>query len=144
MSVSTLTPSRNWTAQAALLALAALTLTACASGPPRNLSGPGVSGAPTSRYSGYRVGRPYQVNGIWYYPKDQPNYDEIGIASWYGEQFHNHYTADGEVFDMHLPSAAHKTLPLPSLVEVTNLANGRTLIVRVNDRGPFIDGRAAV
>jgi rare lipoprotein A (peptidoglycan hydrolase) len=87
------------------------------------------------------VGQPYQVRGVWYYPKEQPDYDEIGIASWYGEAFHNHYTADGEVFDMTLPSAAHTTLPLPSLVEVTNLANGKTLIVRVNDRGPFVDGR---
>jgi rare lipoprotein A len=101
----------------------------------------GTEGQPSSRYSGYKVGQPYQVRGVWYYPKEQPGYDEIGIASWYGEQFHNHYTADGEVFDMTLPSAAHTTLPLPSLVEVTNLANGRTLVVRVNDRGPFVDGR---
>jgi len=143
MSASTLTRSRtgNGTARAALLGLAALTLAACAGEPHRPPSDLGANGAPTSRYSGYRVGKPYQVNGIWYYPKDQPNYDEIGLASWYGEQFHNHYTADGEVFDMNMPSAAHKTLPLPSLVEVTNLANGRTLIVRVNDRGPFVDGR---
>jgi rare lipoprotein A len=129
----------GWAWRAAPLALAALTLAACASGP-RPLDA-GAAGAPTSRYAGYRVGKPYQVKGVWYYPQEQPNYDEIGIASWYGEQFHNRYTADGEVFDMGLPSAAHKTLPLPSLVEVTNLANGRTVIVRVNDRGPFIDGR---
>ncbi len=122
-----------------LLALAAASLAACAGGP-RPLES-ATRGAPTSRYAGYKVGKPYQVRGVWYYPKDQPDYDEIGLASWYGDQFHNHYTADGEVFDMRLPSAAHKTLPLPSLVEVTNLANGRTLVVRVNDRGPFIDGR---
>lgn len=85
--------------------------------------------------------KPYQVKGTWYYPAEQPNYDETGIGSWYGEQFHNRYTANGEVFDMDLPSAAHKTLPLPSIVEVKNLDNGRTMRVRVNDRGPFVSGR---
>ncbi len=136
----------NWTFEndkglalrTALLALAAASLAACAGGPKPQV---GVNGEPTSHYTGYKVGKPYEVKGVWYYPKDQPNYDEIGIASWYGEQFHNHYTADGEVFDMAMPSAAHKTLPLPSLVEVTNLANGRTVIVRVNDRGPFVGNR---
>jgi rare lipoprotein A len=132
--------NRRWLAEAALLALAGLSLAACAGGPkPAPVAGTG--GQPSPRYSGYRAGQPYQVRGVWYYPKEQPNYDEIGIASWYGEAFHNRYTADGEVFDMTLPSAAHTTLPLPSLVEVTNLANGKTLIVRVNDRGPFVDGR---
>ena len=128
----------RWVAEAALLALAGLSLAACAGGPAPVA---GTEGQPSQRFAGYRVGQPYQVRGVWYYPKEQPNYDEIGIASWYGEQFHNRYTADGEMFDMTLPSAAHTTLPLPSLVEVTNLANGKRLIVRVNDRGPFIDGR---
>jgi rare lipoprotein A len=133
---------RRWIAEAALLALAGLSLAACAGGPsPAPVAGGETQGRPSPRYSGYRVGQPYQVRGVWYYPKEQPDYDEIGIASWYGEAFHNHYTADGEVFDMTLPSAAHATLPLPSLVEVTNLANGKTLMVRVNDRGPFVDGR---
>jgi len=130
----------RWIARGAMLALAGLTLAACASAP-APVAGIGAQGQPSSRYSGYKVGQPYQVRGVWYTPKEQPNYDEIGIASWYGEQFHNRYTADGEVFDMTLPSAAHTTLPLPSLVEVTNLANGKRLIVRVNDRGPFVDGR---
>jgi rare lipoprotein A len=85
--------------------------------------------------------KPYQIRGIWYYPKVDPNYDEKGIGSWYGEQFHNRRTANGEIFDMDLPSAAHKTLPLPSIVEVTNLDNGRKLKVRVNDRGPFVGDR---
>ncbi|MDG2522205.1 septal ring lytic transglycosylase RlpA family protein [Caulobacter segnis] len=85
--------------------------------------------------------KPYQVKGTWYYPQEQPRYDETGIGSWYGEQFHNRYTANGEIFDMDLPSAAHKTLPLPSIVEVKNLDNGRTMRVRVNDRGPFVDKR---
>jgi rare lipoprotein A len=139
-AVRTAERDRRWTAEAALLVLAGLSLAACAGGPPPAPVA-GTQGQPSPRYSGYKVGQPYQVRGVWYTPKEQPNYDEIGIASWYGEQFHNHYTADGEVFDMTLPSAAHTTLPLPSLVEVTNLANGRTLIVRVNDRGPFVDGR---
>ena len=135
---------RRWIAQTVLLAVTGLTLAACAGGPspaPVTGIGAGTGGQPSSRYAGYKVGQPYQVRGVWYYPKEQPNYDEIGIASWYGEAFHNHYTADGEVFDMTLPSAAHTTLPLPSLVEVTNLTNGKKLIVRVNDRGPFVDGR---
>ena len=128
--------------QAGLLAAAGLTLVACASTPsPAPVAGPETRGQPSARYNGYKVGQPYQVRGVWYYPKVQPDYDQIGVASWYGDQFHNHYTADGEVFDMHLPSAAHTTLPLPSLVEVTNLSNGKTLVVRVNDRGPFVDGR---
>jgi rare lipoprotein A len=132
--------ARRWIAEAVLLTLAGLSLAACAGGP-APVAGVETQGQPSPRYSGYRVGEPYQVRGVWYYPKEQPNYDEIGIASWYGEAFHNRYTADGEVFDMTLPSAAHTTLPLPSLVEVTNLANGKTLVVRVNDRGPFVDGR---
>lgn len=85
--------------------------------------------------------KPYQVNGVWYYPKEDRDYNVVGIGSWYGEQFHNRRTANGEIFDMDIPSAAHKTLPLPSLVEVTNLDNGRKMIVRVNDRGPFVGDR---
>jgi rare lipoprotein A len=85
--------------------------------------------------------KPYQIKGIWYYPQEDRNYNVVGIGSWYGEQFHNRRTSNGEVFDMDLPSAAHKTLPLPSLVEVTNLDNGRRMIVRVNDRGPFVGDR---
>jgi rare lipoprotein A len=91
--------------------------------------------------SGYKTGEPYQVGGIWYVPHEQPNYDETGIASWYGEAFQLKATADGEIFDMNQFSAAHTTLPLPSMVEVTNLDNGRKLTVRVNDRGPFVGGR---
>jgi rare lipoprotein A len=85
--------------------------------------------------------RPYQIRGRWYRPEEQPNYDETGLASWYGDQFHGRPTATGERFDMHALTAAHKTLPLPGLVEVTNLANGRRVVLRVNDRGPFVDGR---
>jgi rare lipoprotein A len=85
--------------------------------------------------------RPYQIKGRWYYPAEQPDYNEVGVGSWYGEQFHNRFTSNGEVFDMDGLSAAHKTLPLPSLVEVTNLDNGRKITLRVNDRGPFVDNR---
>ena len=85
--------------------------------------------------------RPYQVRGRWYRPEEQPRYDETGTASWYGAQFNGRPTATGERFDMYALTAAHKTLPLPGLVEVTNLANGRRIVVRVNDRGPFVDGR---
>jgi peptidoglycan lytic transglycosylase len=89
----------------------------------------------------YKVGKPYQVDGTWYYPREEPSYDETGIASWYGEQFHGRYTANGEVFDLNGLTAAHHTLPMPSIVQVTNLENGRTLTLRVNDRGPFAGGR---
>jgi rare lipoprotein A len=89
----------------------------------------------------YKVGQPYQVNGVWYYPAEDFSYDETGIASWYGPNFHEKFTANGEVFDQNAVSAAHKTLPLPSIVQVTNLDNGRTIEVRVNDRGPFVGNR---
>jgi rare lipoprotein A len=89
----------------------------------------------------YKVGNPYQVAGIWYYPQEQPDYDETGIASWYGMEFHGRVTANGEVFDRTGISAAHPTLPMPVNVRVTNLENGRSIVVRVNDRGPFVNGR---
>ena len=89
----------------------------------------------------YKLGSPYQVKGDWYYPSYDPHYDQTGIASWYGPGFHGRPTANGERFDMNEVSAAHPTLPLPSRVRVTNLENGRQLVLRVNDRGPFIDGR---
>jgi rare lipoprotein A len=88
-----------------------------------------------------KIGKPYEVAGVWYYPKADAEYDETGIASWYGQPFHGRSTANGERFDMNALSAAHKTLPLPSLVRVTNLQNGRSLQIRVNDRGPFVHGR---
>ena len=89
----------------------------------------------------YKLGKPYKVNGVWYFPKEDAKYDEIGVASWYGPGFHQKITANGEYFDMDLVTAAHKTLPLPSVVRVTNLENGRSLLVRVNDRGPFVNDR---
>ena len=89
----------------------------------------------------YKVGKPYQVQGVWYYPREDFDYDETGIASWYGPDFHGKLTANGEQFDQMAVTAAHKTLPMPSLVRVTNLENGRTLVVRINDRGPYVNGR---
>lgn len=90
---------------------------------------------------GYKIGNPYQINGVWYYPKVDYEYEETGIASWYGPTFHGKRTANGETFDQNIVSAAHRTLPLPSWVRVTNLDNGRSIKVRVNDRGPFAHGR---
>jgi len=89
----------------------------------------------------YKVGKPYKIRGVWYYPSEDWKYDRTGIASWYGPNFHGKATANGEVFDQWAVSAAHKTLPMPSMVRVTNLENGRSLVVRVNDRGPFVDNR---
>jgi rare lipoprotein A len=97
--------------------------------------------APVKGAGVYKVGKPYQVAGVWYYPKEDPTYDETGVASWYGAEFHGKPTANGETFDMNEVTAAHQTLPMPSLVRVTNLENGRSIIVRVNDRGPFVNGR---
>ncbi len=88
-----------------------------------------------------KIGKPYKVAGIWYYPKVDKDYVATGTGSWYGPKFHGRLTANGEIFDMNRLSAAHPTLPLPSIVEVTNLSNGRSIILRVNDRGPFAHGR---
>ena len=84
----------------------------------------------------YKVGDPYQVAGVWYYPERNLKYDETGVGSWYGDEFAGRLTANGEIFDPNKVSAAHKTLPMPSVVRVTNLDNGKSLVVRVNDRGP--------
>lgn len=96
------------------------------------------SASPDGRY---KVGNPYQIGGIWYYPEVNYDYDETGIASWYGPNFHGKPTANGDTFDMNELTAAHRTLPMPSVVEVTNLDNGRTLRLTVNDRGPYAKGR---
>jgi peptidoglycan lytic transglycosylase len=89
----------------------------------------------------YQVGEPYQVKGKWYKPEDDPDYVAVGLASWYGPNFHGRLTANGEVYNQYALSAAHPTLPLPSYARVTNLDNGRSVIVRVNDRGPFAHDR---
>lgn len=89
----------------------------------------------------HKLGRPYQVGGRWYVPRHEPGYDRVGIGSWYGQQFHGRKTANGEIFDMDALTAAHPTLPIPSYAYVTNLRNGRTLLVRINDRGPYVADR---
>ena len=85
----------------------------------------------------YKLGSPYRIANRWYLPAEDPNYDRTGIASWYGADFHGRKTANGEVYDMNRLSAAHPTLPLPSYAYVTSLKTGRTVLVRVNDRGPY-------
>ena len=89
----------------------------------------------------YKIGNPYEVAGVWYYPERDLTYDQTGIGSWYGDKFAGKLTANGEIFDPELVTAAHKTLPMPSVVRVTNLDNGKSLVVRINDRGPFVAGR---
>lgn len=89
----------------------------------------------------YKVGEPYQVNGKTYYPQVDPTYNRTGVASWYGADFHGKQTANGDTYNMNALTAAHTTLPMPSKVRVTNLENGRTLILTVNDRGPFVKNR---
>jgi rare lipoprotein A len=113
----------------AIIALLGLLLTGCAGGG----SGPGRGF--------YTVGSPYEVNGTWYHPAVDYHYDRTGMASWYGADFDGNFTANGEIYDMNQLTAAHATLPLPSIVRVVNLQNGRSLQLRVNDRGPFLDGR---
>ncbi len=87
------------------------------------------------------IGRPYRVAGRWYTPRENPSYSAVGAASWYGDAFHGRKTANGEIYDKYSYTAAHPTMPLPSYARVTNLSNNRSMIVRVNDRGPFHGGR---
>lgn len=99
-------------------------------------------GQPVPKGGGrYKVGKPYQIAGKWFHPKEDSRYDRVGVASWYGDLFHGRYTANGEIFDMDALTAAHPTLPLPVYAQVTNLKNGRTIVVRVNDRGPYAHDR---
>ena len=119
-------------------------LTACSSAGTPELSGlsPQAQAVAIQRHGGtYKVGNPYKIMGRWYYPKEDYSYSEVGIASWYGEDFHAQKTANGEKYDMNTLTAAHRTLPLPSIVRVTNLENGRSLVLRVNDRGPYAKDR---
>jgi rare lipoprotein A len=118
----------------AVALLGVLSLAACADRPTGS-----ASGLPTSGI--YKVGKPYQIRGVWYYPAEDYGYDETGIASWYGPGFHAKITANGEIYNENELTAAHRTLPMPSLVRVTNLDNGRSIVVRINDRGPYAHGR---
>jgi rare lipoprotein A len=98
-------------------------------------------GAEASLPGGYKLGKPYQIDGVWYYPQADYSYDETGIASSYRPDYRGKFTANGEVFSQDEVAAAHRTLPLPSLVRVSNLDNGRSILVRLNDRGPYAHGR---
>ena len=126
-----------------LVSSLALTATACTTPtrppPPPPPPPPTVTVPPSAGV--FKIGQPYQVDNIWYYPREQPDYDETGIASWYGPTFYGHHTANGEMYDGNALTAAHKTLPMPVNVRVTNLENGKSLVVRVNDRGPYARGR---
>jgi rare lipoprotein A len=108
-----------------------MALSACAGG-----SSPSTNGV-----GHYKVGQPYEIKGVTYTPQEDYSYDETGIASWYGQAFHEGTTANGEIFNKNELTAAHKTLPLPTLARVTNLENGRSIVVRINDRGPFSGAR---
>jgi rare lipoprotein A len=145
----------EWTvgaARAAMVCVACLSLANCSSSGKFSRVDPkyGVSssprvvafGEPVPKGGGtFRVGKPYTVAGRMYVPEEDRSYREEGIASWYGEAFHGRLTANGEVFDMASLMAAHPTLPIPSYARVTNLRNGKSLIVRVNDRGPYHGNR---
>lgn len=133
---------------AALAVSSALLLAACSSGGPdpkwgvsssKRVYGPNDTIPKGGGH--YKLGKPYVIGGRWYTPREQPGLDDVGIASWYGDDFHGRKTANGEIYDMNRLSAAHPTLPLPTYVYVTNLENGRTVLLRVNDRGPYVGNR---
>jgi len=111
------------------MAAAVFLLAACSSGPDT------LTGAKR------QVGQPYSVNGATYVPREEPGYDAVGFASWYGRRYHGRRTASGEIFDMNSATAAHPTLPFGTRVHVTNLENGRSVVLRINDRGPFVRRR---
>ena len=150
----TTTPWRHAICLVALAALIAPMIAACGGGigatVKRSAFGseygsvsPRVTNDPNPPKGGgrYQVGRPYTVNGRVYTPAEQPDYAATGEASWYGSDFHGRRTANGEIFSANAITGAHPTLPLPSYVRVTNQENGRSVIVRVNDRGPYMPGR---
>jgi len=128
---------------AALIASLTLAISACGREKSAGLGERVIPlGQPVPKGGGrYVVGEPYQVAGVWHRPREDPSYNRVGTASWYGELFQGRRTANGEIYDMDRLSAAHPTLPLPVYVQVTNLRNGRSIVVRVNDRGPFANDR---
>ncbi len=141
-------PARSWPLRTVTALLVAMVVLPGCSSSTRDKTGvsasPRVAGPGQAIPKGggvYKVGKPYMVSGRWYTPREQPDYDATGIASWYGDDFHGRKTANGEIYDMNALTAAHPTLPMPTYAYVTNLANGRTVLVRVNDRGPFVADR---
>jgi rare lipoprotein A len=135
---------RNWFLSILVLGLG-LVLAGCAEDPLGERTAKPASGSvqpiTDQRPGVYKVGDAYQIGGTWYYPKVDYAYRETGIASWYGPGFHGRATANGEIFDQNALTGAHRTLPMPFMVRVTNLDNGRSIKVRINDRGPFKNGR---
>lgn len=96
----------------------------------------------TNHYLGhYKIGKPYKIDGIKYYPKEYQKFSEEGVASWYGPKFHGKKTANGEIYNMNDMTASHRTLPMPVIAKVTNLENNKSVILRINDRGPFVKDR---
>lgn len=137
-----ISPIVRWiTVGAAALILAACAETQLVIHSAKEITGSTSPAAVPKTKGRYKIGRPYQIKGTWYYPAENFKYVETGIASWYGPKFHGKKTANGETYDMNTLTAAHRTLPLPSVVRVINLQNGRSLNLRVNDRGPFARGR---
>ncbi len=133
---------RRFAARAGVLVVASLALSACAETQLAVHTAKRVTGPVDLPPRGvYKIGKPYQIDGTWYHPKEDYRYAEEGVASWYGADFHGKPTANGEVYDMNDLTAAHRTLPMPAVVRVTNQDNGRSLILRVNDRGPFAKNR---
>jgi rare lipoprotein A len=139
-----------WAVARACLLAAAMLCASCASSDraaDRVRYGPAserviADGQPVPKGGGtYKLGEPYQIDGQWFTPQEDPSYDRVGNASYYASEFHGRRTSNGEIFDMWALTAAHPTLPLPCYVYVTNLDNGRTLLLRVNDRGPYARGR---
>lgn len=119
----------NWSLPAILLCLLFFVFSGCASRSPQPAAKPGQP-------------KPYRVGTTWYYPvSDASNFRQKGKASWYGKKFHGKKTSSGEIYNMHAMTAAHKTLPLGTYVRVHNLNNGKSIEVRINDRGPFVRGR---
>jgi len=143
MQTSKGSPTRRPALGRSALLGACLALAGCAAAPPPIAPPPqpqlvDIAPAPGPHF---KVGRPYRIFDKWYYPEFLNYYEAIGVASWYGASYHGRLTANGEIYDMHALTAAHPTLQLPSVVRVTNLDNGRSLVLRVNDRGPFIKDR---
>src|SRR5437868_9638997 len=138
---------RQFACVTSLMVALGLVLSACSSKP----SSSPFAGVGSPRYPGsgplpkgggrYLIGEPYQVAGGWFRPAEQPGYDKVGIASWYGPDYDRRRTSNGEWFDMNYLTAAHATLPLPSYAKVTNLENGRQIVVRITELGPFVGTR---
>lgn len=131
-------PTRSIKIAAVLLAVLTLAVSCGGGEPPRTVAhGRQGAAAKPPAHVPYKLGRPYVINGVRYVPREDRHYNRVGMASWYGKQFHGRTTASGRKYNMYEMTAAHTTLPTGTQVKVTNLANGRSLIVVITDRGPF-------